>query len=78
MCVLTPCTSICHSVATSQGYNSSGLLLVLPVDFAEENFLQRVRYKLENLYPAQRDFAVCQLLNHVSVGFNLYKTILCV
>jgi hypothetical protein len=39
---------------------------VLPVDFAEEGCLQRIRYKLENLYPAQKEFAVCQLLNDVS------------
>jgi hypothetical protein len=58
-------------VATSQGYGSNGALLVLPVDFAEEGCLQRIRYKLENLYPAQKEFAVCQLLNDVSYSPTL-------
>lgn len=44
--------------------------MVLPVDFDEgEALLPRIRYKLENLYPAQREFAVCQLLNDVGLPF---------
>lgn len=58
-------------MATSHGYTSTGLLMVLPVDFDEgEALLPRIRYKLENLYPAQREFAVCQLLNDVSLHFT--------
>lgn len=54
-------------MATSQGYGGNGLLLVLPSlsSLEEEGCLARLRYKLENLYPAQREFAVGQLLSEV-------------
>jgi hypothetical protein len=67
-----------RSVATSQGYTTSGLLMVLPVDFAEEEaLLPRIRYKLETLYPAQREFAVCQLLSDVSALLCYYTRMQC-
>jgi len=68
-----------NSVASSQGYTSSGVLLVLPVDFSEDGCLQRIRYRLENLYPAQREFAVCQLLHedgaYLDKLFNLFDVL---
>ena len=55
-----------NSVSNSIGYTGNSAILVLPTDCDEENSLARIRYKLETLYPAQREFAISQLLDNVS------------
>lgn len=55
-----------NSVSNSIGYTGNSAILVLPTDCEEESSLARIRYKLETLYPAQREFAISQLLDHVS------------
>eukprot|EP01032_Pedospumella_encystans_P018134 gene18134-20651_t len=52
-----------NSVCNSLGYNNSSVVQVLPAE-CDEDSLQRIRYKLETLYPAQKEFAVTQLLHH--------------
>ena len=47
------------------GQLSNLVVQVLPTDCDEENSLQRIRYKLENLYPTQKDYAITQLLDKV-------------
>lgn len=54
---------------SQQSYSSS--MLVLPSDIYEEDSLHRIRYKLENLYPAQRDFVVAQLMDKVSKSIEI-------
>jgi hypothetical protein len=59
-------TSRSNSVCNNSQDAVSSIIYVLPMDCEEENSLQRIRYKLETLYPAQKDYVITQLLDNVS------------